>query len=186
MTQRFREFFSESSYHVIHYNVYQPIVQKVAPFFKKQGITPNEISTLRICLMFIVTGILYYIYITGRGYTTRNVVLVSITSVLLLFCGISDDLDGYMARKYDMKTTIGKYLDNVADILAAFLIIWISWVYLGHAHIIIPVALVILFYQLKEKSYFKQDKYISPLLNVLTHTSVVYIIATVFIVLYPV
>ncbi len=54
--------------------------------------------------------------------------------ILVLFMGVSDALDGYLARCYHWKTTLGAYLDPIADklmLLSAFLAFamlgWIPW-----------------------------------------------------------
>ncbi len=54
--------------------------------------------------------------------------------ILVLFMGLSDALDGFLARCYNWKTTLGAYLDPVADklmLLSAFLAFallgWIPW-----------------------------------------------------------
>ncbi len=54
--------------------------------------------------------------------------------LLVLFMGVSDALDGFLARCYNWKTTLGAFLDPIADkimLVAAFLTFallgWIPW-----------------------------------------------------------
>lgn len=54
--------------------------------------------------------------------------------ILVLFMGLSDALDGFLARCFDWKTTLGAYLDPLADklmlltIFFAFAILgWVPW-----------------------------------------------------------
>ena len=49
-----------------------------------------------------------------------------IVFVALLFCGITDILDGYIARRFQYETKIGTYLDSFAD----FTFYWIIVFYL--------------------------------------------------------
>ena len=47
--------------------------------------------------------------------------------VLFMFAGVTDYLDGYLARKYNLVSEIGEILDPIADkILIIFLFIAIS------------------------------------------------------------
>ena len=54
--------------------------------------------------------------------------------ILVLLMGLSDALDGFLARCYDWKTTLGAYLDPIADkamLLSAYLTFailgWVPW-----------------------------------------------------------
>ncbi len=73
---------------------------------------PNKLTILRILLVPILV-VLAYIPIEGMcGFVpTKNIVL------LVLFCiaSITDFFDGYIARKYNMVTSFGKFLDPIAD-----------------------------------------------------------------------
>ena len=63
---------------------------------------PNAISLFRIALVppFVLA------YVRGQ---TQNALL------LLLICAVSDVLDGAIARKFNMITSLGKILDPLAD-----------------------------------------------------------------------
>lgn len=69
---------------------------------KKIVTIPNILTTLRIALIpvFIVLYVKnYYLY----------------AGILVTVSGITDICDGYIARKYDMITDLGKVLDPIAD-----------------------------------------------------------------------
>lgn len=44
---------------------------------------------------------------------------------LYLFCGISDMLDGYIARRYQMSSPFGATLDSIADCVFVFIILYV-------------------------------------------------------------
>jgi len=66
---------------------------------------PNKISLSRILLLpaFLAVGLINFPY--------SNFVAMGMF-ILLAF---SDFLDGYIARKYNMVTNLGKFLDTIAD-----------------------------------------------------------------------
>ena len=64
--------------------------------------TPNMLTLLRICLMpFLVAAILEAHYALGFG--------------LFIVAGLTDALDGTLARVLKQRTMLGQYLDPVAD-----------------------------------------------------------------------
>ena len=67
---------------------------------------PNIISYMRIALMPV------YVYCSLTSQTREDYIL---SSFLLLFIALTDFLDGFIARKFDMITEIGKLMDPVAD-----------------------------------------------------------------------
>ena len=67
---------------------------------------PNALSVLRIILVPVFAA--FYL-----GAETAEQYLVS--GVILAFSGITDMLDGKIARKYNMITDMGKILDPFAD-----------------------------------------------------------------------
>jgi CDP-diacylglycerol--glycerol-3-phosphate 3-phosphatidyltransferase len=66
--------------------------------------------------------------------------------ILLIYCGLSDVLDGYLARKYGLVTKLGALIDSIAD----FVFYWIVVIYLLLErselliHYSIPLCLIIL------------------------------------------
>ena len=77
---------------------------------------PNKLSILRIALIPVMIALFY---ITAIPY---NYV---ISAALFLLAALTDFLDGYIARKYNLITDFGKFLDPIADkilVLSAFVI----------------------------------------------------------------
>ncbi|MFH2146041.1 MAG: CDP-diacylglycerol--glycerol-3-phosphate 3-phosphatidyltransferase [Candidatus Omnitrophota bacterium] len=75
---------------------------------------PNRLTVLRIILTFIFMFLLF-----SEGLLAKIMALV----VFTLAC-VSDFFDGYLARKYDLITDLGKLLDPLADkilVLSAYL-----------------------------------------------------------------
>ena len=63
---------------------------------------PNQLTFLRLCIIpFLVTAVLDSRY--------------RVAFVLFLLAGISDSLDGVLARMLHQRTRLGEYLDPVAD-----------------------------------------------------------------------
>lgn len=168
---QFRQYFSESSYDVVHYELYQPLVQYVAPFFKKMGFTPNKISILRLSVVIAIAVIMLK--------RPKNYIWLIIVSLLLFLCGASDDLDGYMARKYDMKTPVGAKLDIIVDFTTFLLMNYVVYKYVGIETYfkLVPIGFVILAYKLKEKERFSTGFKISDTANFFSHIFILYVIA---------
>lgn len=77
---------------------------------------PNKITTFRmICVIFIAILLL----IPTDGVFVVPFINVSLTSliawILFIIASISDFVDGYIARKYQMVTDYGKFMDPIAD-----------------------------------------------------------------------
>ena len=68
---------------------------------------PNLMSVIRI-LLIPVFAVLYY-----KGYIWWSVLILAIS-------GVSDFLDGKIARKFNQVSALGKMLDPVADKLTIF------------------------------------------------------------------
>jgi CDP-diacylglycerol--glycerol-3-phosphate 3-phosphatidyltransferase len=66
---------------------------------------PNGITILRILVIPLILVLLFYM---GRGYQL-------LTAVLFLGAAVTDTIDGYLARRRGMVTTLGKFLDPLAD-----------------------------------------------------------------------
>jgi len=63
---------------------------------------PNSISLLRICLVPLVV----WLIITGQFQAAFYIFVIA---------GVSDAVDGYIAKRFSMKTELGAYLDPLAD-----------------------------------------------------------------------
>lgn len=67
---------------------------------------PNKLSILRICMIPVFTAI-FYLTVIPYNYV--------ISAVIFVLAAATDFLDGYIARKYNMVTNLGKFLDPIAD-----------------------------------------------------------------------
>ena len=64
---------------------------------------PNILSYIRILLIPVIV----YFYLVKENYT--------VSAVIAALSGITDLADGFIARKFNMITDFGKFLDPVAD-----------------------------------------------------------------------
>lgn len=81
---------------------------------------PNIITTFRI---FLIPVYLYFFYSGGGNKWTY-------AGIVFIVAGISDLLDGHIARKYGLESRLGILLDPLADKLFAFAIL-ISFTHMG-------------------------------------------------------
>ena len=76
---------------------------------------PNKITMIRIFMIPLMV-IIPYLNIQGSypilgGLTYSNLII----TIIFLLASITDFLDGYLARKHNLVTTFGKFLDPIAD-----------------------------------------------------------------------
>ena len=80
----------------------------------------SYITSLRILLIFPI------IYIVSLE--TKNLNWIAL--VLFIFAGITDYLDGYIARKTKMESSLGALLDLLADkLLVCLVLMWTVYIY---------------------------------------------------------
>lgn len=110
----------------------------------------NKLTILRVILIpFFV--IFAFISLPGEflSLTTSEIIMIAIFAI----AAITDKLDGYIARKYNMITTFGKFLDPLADKLlvntALILLVgmgkipsWITIIIIAREFIITGVRLI--------------------------------------------
>ena len=73
---------------------------------------PNKITLLRVILIPVMLIIpLFGIRATILGINVGNLIILAI----FLIASFTDFLDGYIARKNDLVTDFGKFLDPIAD-----------------------------------------------------------------------
>lgn len=98
---------------------------------------PNILTLLRIA---VIPLIMVLMHLQGRGYSqTTNLVLGYVAAFFFLAAAISDLVDGYFARKYNMVSLIGKLIDPMADKLV-HMAVMVMFIPLG----VIPAWLVVL------------------------------------------
>ena len=115
---------------------------------KKRDI-PNLISILRI---FLVVPIAYYLW--NQNY--------SIALLLFLIGGLSDGLDGFLARRYHWETDLGVILDPMGDklmMLTAYLFLgWHSLLAWWLVSLVIFRDLIIVFGTLLYRKFIGEAK----------------------------
>ena len=80
---------------------------------------PNKITTFRMICVIVIDFILLFPW-TACGVNMPMVfghidLHYFISAILFLIASFSDFLDGYLARKYNLVTTYGKFMDPIAD-----------------------------------------------------------------------
>lgn len=79
---------------------------------------PNKLTTGRIIMVFLMIGVLLYPYQTMSNFVVngRSIPLIYLFSLaIFIVASITDFLDGYLARKLNLITNLGKFLDPLAD-----------------------------------------------------------------------
>lgn len=71
---------------------------------------PNILTYARIVAVPVVVGLLYWQSIVGGGLWLRWLALA-----IFIAAGITDILDGYLARMWGQQSSLGRMLDPIAD-----------------------------------------------------------------------
>lgn len=110
---------------------------------------PNRITMIRIFLSILIITILLFPF-DAAGITTLKLfvnesividIKYLIVGGLFIVASLTDFIDGYIARKYNMVTDLGKMLDAIADkILVNSVLIILATS--GFVHPIIPVVII--------------------------------------------
>jgi len=111
---------------------------------------PNKLTLARIILTIIIIFLLLFPFQSAginmpRLFVNESIVIdikYLIAGVLFIIASLTDFLDGYIARKYNLVTDFGKLIDAIADkvLVNSVLIILASQ---GFIHPIIPVIIVL-------------------------------------------
>lgn len=72
---------------------------------------PNKLTLLRLCLVPIVMAFILFPTLTANSVTLRAIVCTA----LFILTAITDFIDGKIARKYNLITDFGKFMDPIAD-----------------------------------------------------------------------
>ena len=111
---------------------------------------PNRITVCRIFLSVIIIAFLIFPFDSSgvtipKIFVNESIVIdikYLIAGMLFIIASLTDFVDGYIARKYQMVTDLGKMLDAIADkILVNSILIILATS--GFIHPIIPVKLVV-------------------------------------------
>lgn len=111
---------------------------------------PNKLSMIRIILSVIIITLLVFPFQTAgidlpQLFVNEKIVInvkYLIAGFLFIIASLTDFLDGYIARKYDMVTDFGKLIDAIADkMLVNSVLIILSAS--GFIHPIIPIIIVL-------------------------------------------
>ena len=100
---------------------------------------PNLVTLARIVLVVVFLGL----YIGGGAWGARNIGMRWGAAIVFIIAASTDKIDGWMARKYNQVTDLGKLLDPIADkllTLGALVVaacfnefgnMWIGWIVTG-------------------------------------------------------
>ena len=92
---------------------------------------PNFLSFLRI---FFVLPIIY----------TLQSELYFLAAFLFLLSSITDFMDGYLARRFELESELGAFLDLIADkILVVTILIWLVFIYANLTLTILSILIIL-------------------------------------------
>ena len=92
---------------------------------------PNFLSFLRI---FFVLPIIY----------TLQSELYLLAAFLFFLSSITDFMDGYLARRYELESELGAFLDLIADkILVVTILVWLVFIYSNLALTILSILIIL-------------------------------------------
>jgi CDP-diacylglycerol--glycerol-3-phosphate 3-phosphatidyltransferase len=97
-------------------------VSTLSDFFSQKKNLPNILTFSRIAVVPLLIILLYF----------DSRLLNFFTALLIIAAAVTDGLDGYLARKYQLVTSFGKLLDPVAD-KVLLVAVMVMLVYLGRA-----------------------------------------------------
>jgi CDP-diacylglycerol--glycerol-3-phosphate 3-phosphatidyltransferase len=110
---------------------------------------PNKITVCRIILSVILLVLMVFpveqIGINFPEITIGQLIIDSkylICAVIFLIASTTDFLDGYLARKYNLVTDLGKVMDAIADKMLVNGVL-IVLAYRGLIPVIVPIVIVI-------------------------------------------
>lgn len=106
---------------------------------------PNKITLFRLICVFIIDGLLLFPW--GNNIPSIPVIDINliflIVFILFVLASFSDFLDGYIARKYNLVTNLGKFLDPIADkLLINSLFIILTQIGPIRIPLVIPVIMI--------------------------------------------
>ncbi len=81
---------------------------------------PNKLTLLRIVLIPVMIILFYIPWLSENNIFLGVSYLYFIEFLIFIIASLTDFLDGYIARKYNLVTTFGKFLDPLADKMLVF------------------------------------------------------------------
>ncbi len=72
---------------------------------------PNKLTVLRFAMVPVFIAVMYFVPAENGFWILRNV----LGAAIFLGASITDAMDGHIARKYNLITDFGKFLDPLAD-----------------------------------------------------------------------
>ena len=110
---------------------------------------PTKLTVLRLILSLVIIILLCFpFHALGLRFPVFDVYGVQvelqyiISGVIFIVASLTDWLDGYIARKYNLITDTGKMLDAIADKVLVNSVLIILSVH-GFIHVIVPVVIVL-------------------------------------------
>jgi len=107
--------------------LYMPITYRGAKIFIKLGISPNKVSIIGLILSFFI---FWGVIMASAGHTLNPMTQQPFygswffaLAFLVLYTGISDGIDGAIARLLDIKSKTGAWLDNIIDRVSDILVL---------------------------------------------------------------
>ena len=93
---------------------------------------PNKLTLLRIIMIAVFVVLLYL------DFPFNNLVALAV----FILASITDTLDGYIARKYNLITDFGKFMDPIADklLVTAAMLVFVDWHMMPAWVVIVVVA----------------------------------------------
>jgi len=98
--------------------------------------TPNLVTFSRIVLIPVIIGI-YYLPNSWLSEDGKNITATAV----FIFAGITDWLDGYLARRLNQMSAFGAFLDPVADKLIVVSAL-LALLYLNRVDVIVALIIV--------------------------------------------
>lgn len=107
---------------------------------------PNKLTILRIILVPIFIIILWLPLMTGGAVSTFVAKLVS--AIVFIVSAVTDFIDGKLARKYNLVSNFGKFMDPLADkFLVIGSLLAMSLVYDGAMRVGLIVSLIVIIFR---------------------------------------
>ena len=123
--------------HKKHHKKVKALAQKVAPVLKqaKKGMNiPNLLTLIRI---WAIPAIVATFFISGAWASWLGVVLFAVA-------GITDYMDGYLARHLNQLSRFGRILDPIADkLLVGSILIMLAWQQRLDGVMVLPAVVIL-------------------------------------------